>query len=165
MTTDFDSKWLAREAFERRRVPRGGPQLQLRVAGRPQLQQVVVAAIVKFEIGDGLRVAAIEAFGQPQNRGERADHASVAPAEVTELSVLALGRRLAVIARDERDDVDLVGLEPAEIAVLDQIVGVFVVSFVADVDAHIVQDGGVLEVFAFAIGESVNRARVVEQRG
>ena len=33
----------------------------------------VVAAVVQLEAGDGLRVAAIEAFGQPQDRGERAN--------------------------------------------------------------------------------------------
>ncbi len=165
MTTDFDSERLAGQALERRGMPRGGPELQFRVAGRAELQQVVVAPIVKFEIRDRLRVAAIEAFGQTQDRGERADHASIAPAEMTELFVLALRRRLAVIPRDERDDVDLVRLEAAQIAVLDQIVRVFVVSFIADVDAHIVQDRPVLEVFALAIGQPVDRAGVVEERG
>src|SRR6476646_2735969 len=60
---DFDAKRLPGQSFERRVVTSRRPQLQLRVAGGPQLQQIVVAAIVKFEPGDRLGVAAIEAFG------------------------------------------------------------------------------------------------------
>ena len=63
------------QPLERGGVAAGGPQLELGVACRPQLQQGVVAAIVQLDAGDRLRVAAIEAFGEPQNRGERADHA------------------------------------------------------------------------------------------
>ena len=54
-------------------MARGRPELELRVARRPHLQQRVVAAIVQLDAGDGLRVAAIEALGQPENGGERAD--------------------------------------------------------------------------------------------
>src|SRR3954470_7917145 len=46
---DFDSERLSRDALERRGVPRRGPQLELGVARRPQLQQVVVAAVVQLE--------------------------------------------------------------------------------------------------------------------
>jgi hypothetical protein len=60
--SDFEPERLAGQAFERRGVPRGGPELQLGVARRPQLQQVVVAAVVNLEARDALRVAAIEAF-------------------------------------------------------------------------------------------------------
>ena len=35
--------------------------------------------------------------------------------------------------------------------------------FVADMDPDVVQDGGVLEPFALAIGEPVNRARLIEE--
>src|SRR5215831_10561421 len=48
----FDAQRLAHQALERRRVPRRGPELQLRVARGPQLQQVVVAAVVQLEAGD-----------------------------------------------------------------------------------------------------------------
>jgi hypothetical protein len=68
LTADFDSQRLARHALERRRMSRRRPQLQLGVARRPQLQQIVVSAIVQLEAGDGLGVAAIQAFGEPQDR-------------------------------------------------------------------------------------------------
>ena len=50
-----------------------GPELELDVARRAQLQQVVVATIVKFEAGNGLRVAAIQAFRETNDRGQRAN--------------------------------------------------------------------------------------------
>jgi len=62
---DFHAQGLSQEPFEGGCVPRCRPQLQLRVSGRPKLQQPVVAAVVKLEARHRLRVAAIEAFRQP----------------------------------------------------------------------------------------------------
>jgi hypothetical protein len=50
----FDPQRLARQTLERRRVPRGGPHLELRIARGAQLQQIVVAAIMQFETSDDL---------------------------------------------------------------------------------------------------------------
>src|SRR5256714_4669144 len=47
VAADFKAQRLSRQSFEGRGVSRRRPQLQLRVAGRPQLQQVVVAAVVQ----------------------------------------------------------------------------------------------------------------------
>src|SRR5437762_7653378 len=47
VAADFDAQRLPCEAFERRRVARGRPELELRVAGGPELQQVVVSTIVE----------------------------------------------------------------------------------------------------------------------
>ena len=68
-----------------------------------------------------------------------------------------------MIARNQRDGFDLVGLEAAKVSVFRQIVRVLVMTLVADVDADVVQDGGVLEPLALAIRESVDRARVIEK--
>src|SRR5256885_9456763 len=46
----------------------------------------------------------------------------------------------------------------------DQIVGMFVVSLVADVDAGVVKDCGIFEPLALAIGEAVNGAGLIEER-
>jgi hypothetical protein len=94
-------------------VTRRGPQLQLGIARGAQLQQIVVAAVVQLEAGDGLRVAAIEALGQTQDRGQRADGPPQPAPQIAEAVVLALRRRLAMIARDERDGFDFVRLEAA----------------------------------------------------
>jgi hypothetical protein len=61
---DFDVKRLANQPCEWGHVPRGGPQLELGVAGRSHLQQHVLSSIVKLESRDDLGVAAIEALGQ-----------------------------------------------------------------------------------------------------
>src|SRR2546425_4259058 len=62
----FDAKRFPENPLKRLRVPARRPELELRVARRPDLQQPIIAAIVKVEGGDGLRVAAIEALGQPE---------------------------------------------------------------------------------------------------
>src|SRR5471030_919029 len=60
VAADLDAERLSRQAFEWSGVARGRPELQLRVARRPQLEKIVVAAIVELEAGDGLRVARSE---------------------------------------------------------------------------------------------------------
>src|SRR3954462_11493784 len=52
VAADFDAKRLSRQSFERGAVTSRGPELQLRVARGPQLQEIVFAAIVKLEPGD-----------------------------------------------------------------------------------------------------------------
>ena len=69
-----------------------------------------------------------------------------------------------MIAREERDDLDLFGSEAAQIAVLDQVVGMAMVALVADVHADVVQERRVLEPFPLAIPELVDGPRLVEDR-
>jgi hypothetical protein len=164
LSADLDPERLAHQPFERRRVPRRRPQLQLRVARGSHLQQPIVSAIVKLDARDRLRVAAVEAFGQAQNRRERADRAAAPPADVPERAMAFFRRGLAVIPRDQRDGLDLVRLEAPQIAVLDQIVRVLVMSLVADVHAHVVEDRRVFEPLALTIGQAVDPARLLEER-
>ncbi len=78
---------------------------------------------------------------------------------VAESDVPARRRRTPVIAGDERDRFDLVRLEAAKVAVLDQVVRMLVMTFVADVHARVVQDRRVFEPLALLVGHAVN-ARV-----
>jgi hypothetical protein len=73
---DLHPERFADHALERRGLAVGRPQLQLRVAGGPELEQRVFAAVVKLDPGDGLRMAAIEVLGQAQDRGECAHRAT-----------------------------------------------------------------------------------------
>jgi hypothetical protein len=50
----FHVQGLTDQPFEGGRMPRRGPQLQLRVSRRAQLQQPIVAAVVKLETGHRL---------------------------------------------------------------------------------------------------------------
>ena len=85
-----------------------------------------------------------------------------APFEIAVALVRFLRRRLAVVARDERDDFDLLRVEAAQIAVLDQIVRMAVVALVADVHADVVQQRAVLEPLALAVARG--RARCASDR-
>ena len=123
-------KRLAEQARQRSGVTGGGPQLELRVAARAHLEQRVFASIVQFESRDDLGVAAVEALRQAEHGGKGADGSPAPAAETGVLVVTTIGRRPPVIPREEGDGVDLVGLEAAQVAVLDQVIGVFVVTLV-----------------------------------
>src|SRR6202049_3630601 len=70
LPADLHSERFADHALARRGLAVGRPQLQLRVAGGPEVEQRIFAAVVKLDPGDGLRVAAIEVLGQAQYRGK-----------------------------------------------------------------------------------------------
>jgi hypothetical protein len=119
---------------------------------------------VDLEAGDALRVAAIEALRKTQDGRQRADGPARAARQVPEALVPALRRPQPVIAGDERNGLDLLGLEAAKVAVLHEVIRVLVVPLIADQHTDIVEDGCVLEPFALAIGEAVNRARLIEEQ-
>ncbi len=69
-----------------------------------------------------------------------------------------------MVPRDERDRIDFLGLEAAQVAVLDQIVRMLVMALVADMHADVVQQRRVLEPFALAVGHPVHAACLLENR-
>ena len=109
-------------------------------------------------------MAAIQGLGQPEDGREGADGLAALPRQIAHPFMRPLRRRAAVIARDERNRLDHVGLETAQIAVLDQVVRMPVVTLVADVHADVVQERGVLQPLALAVGERVRAPRGIEQR-
>ena len=117
-----------------------------------------------FETRNRLRVAAVEAFRHAQDRRERPHGPAQRGRQLRVLVVRSPRRAAPVIARDERDDFDFVRMKAAQIAVLDQVVRMLVMARVADVPADVVHQRGVFEPLAFAIGQPVNRARLIEER-
>src|SRR5580698_7229358 len=109
-------------------------------------------------------MAPVEAFREPENRRERADGAPEAPPERAEPVVPPLRCRPSMIPGNEGDCLDLVRLEAAQVAVLDEVVGVLVVLLVTDMDADVVQERGVLEPLALPVREAVDAARLLEER-
>jgi hypothetical protein len=162
-STGFQAERLADDALEGIYVPHAGPQLELDIARGSKLQQCVLTAILQLDGGNRLRVAAVEIFGELQHRRQRANHATPLPLEIAEAFMPSVGGRPPMVAGDQRNDIDFVRFEPAQIAVLNQIVRVFVVPLVADMDADIVQQRRIFQPFALAIGQTVHAARVIEQ--
>ena len=119
---------------------------------------------MKIEAGDGLRMTAIEIFGEAKHRRQLPNDPSPFPRQVVVAEVPPLRFRTPMVARDEGDCLDLVGLEAAEIAILDEVVRVLVVAFVADMNARIVQDRAVFQPLAGLVGHRVNAARAIEER-
>jgi hypothetical protein len=150
--------------LERCQVAVRGPDLELGVAGRAQLQQQVVAAVAQLEARDHLGVAAVEALGQAQDGREPAYAAPEIRWQLGVLRLRLLGHAAAVIERHEGHHLDLLRIEAAQVAVLDQIVRVFVMARITDVHSEVVHKRGVLEPLAIAIGAAMDGARLVEQR-
>ena len=115
----FDAHRLADETLELGSMSRRCPELEFGVARRPQLQQSIVAAIVQLEARHRLRVAAIEALGEPQHGRQTSNATAALLLEVAVPVVAALGRRLPMVAGDQRDVFHFLGIEPAQIPVLD----------------------------------------------
>jgi hypothetical protein len=109
-------------------------------------------------------VAAVEALSQSEDGGKGAHRSPATAAENGVLVVTTVRRRPPVIPRQKGDGINLVGLEATQVAVLDQVIRVFVVTLVRDVDADVMEKGGVFQPLALAIGERVNAARLFEQR-
>jgi hypothetical protein len=162
-STDLDAHWFAEDARDRRGVSRCRPQLELRISACSDLQEPVITAVVEFDACDRLRMTPIEVFREAQHGRQRADRPSLPATEADEAIVTLFGRRPPMVAGDERNSLDLFGLESAEIAVLDQIVGVLVVALVADMDADIMKQCRIFEPLALTIGEPMRATRLIEE--
>ena len=90
----------------------GGPELELGVAGCAELYEVFVAPVVQFDTRDRLRVAAVERFGQTEDRGERTHRLPFFRAERAEVALGLLRRRFAVISGDKGDRFGFAGSKP-----------------------------------------------------
>ncbi len=76
--------------------------------------------------------------------------------ELAVAGVTALRHRAAMVPGQQRDDLDLFRLEAAQVAVLDQVIRMLVVTLVADVVADVVQQRGVLQPLAFTVAQTVD---------
>jgi hypothetical protein len=139
-----------------------GPKLQLGIAVGPEPGEVVISAREEIDAAKSLRVAAVQPFRKPDDGGEHANGRSHRAVQLPVAVVRLLRRRLTVITRDERDHLDLSRIEPAQIPILDQVIGMAVVAVVADVNADIVEQCRILEPLALAIAESMDAACLVE---
>lgn len=141
-----------------------GPNLELGVGRRVHPRHPLARTRPQVDAVDDLRVAAVEPFGEPQDRAERANRAPQPAGQVAVALVASARRRLPVVARDERDDLHLGRLEAPQISILDQVVGMAVVALVADVQPDVVQPGSEFQPFALALAEAVDAARLREDR-
>ena len=116
-----------------------GPELQLGIARRAKFDEKFLAAVLQLHGADGLRMAPVQGFGQPQDRGQVPDRVAQLGPQRREFLVRFFRRRLAVVTGDQRNHGDLFRLEPAQIPILHQVVRMLVMSRIADVGADVVQ--------------------------
>jgi hypothetical protein len=110
---DFEPYRRIQLALERRDVAVRCPQLQLRITAGTEPGQVIVAAREKIDPRDGLRVAAIESFRQPDHRRQHPDDAAQRAVQIAISVVRFLRRGLPMVSRNQRDHFDLLGFEAA----------------------------------------------------
>src|SRR5262245_66639552 len=89
--------------------------------------------------------AAIESLGEAEKRAQHHDRMTRCLVEILVAVVIGLWCRATMVPGDERDDVDLFRFEAAEVAVLDQVIRVAVVTLIADVVADVVKQRRVFE--------------------
>ena len=118
-----------------RRWRAAAQQLQLRVGARLDAERPLVArASSSATPWITLRVAPVQALSQAQDRGAApAPPGAPGSASAAKPRVRLAGLRPPVVAGHQRDDLDLVGLEAPQPAVLDQVVRVPVMPIEADV--------------------------------
>ena len=109
----FNAQRLSEQALERLRVTAGSPELEFGIAAGANLQQAVLAAIVKIDTGHRLRMAAVEALRHPQDRRQGPDDTPAFPWKAAVAFVAPFRRRLPMIPRNQCDRFDLVGIEAA----------------------------------------------------
>jgi hypothetical protein len=78
---DLETNRLLELAFERGHVPVGRPELELGVATRPKPREVVVSARKQIDRSECLRMAAVEAFGQPHDGRQHAHAGAQRPVQ------------------------------------------------------------------------------------
>lgn len=161
---DVDSERLAEHALERAYLPGGGPELQLCVTRDVHLEDGLTGPLVEREPRNRVGMAAVEALGEPQHGGQGAHGLAVRATERPEIGMAAPRFCTAVISGDEGDPLDLVGVEAAQIAVPNQVLGVAMVLFIADVDTDVVEQRRELEPLALAVAQPVDAACLVEER-
>ena len=150
--------------LERRGVPMGRPQLELDVTGRLQAYQIIISSRDELDAGDRLRMAAVECFRKPHHRCQSAHGPARGPSKRAVIIVRLFRHRLSMVSRDKRDDINLLGLEPPQITVADQVLRVPVVALVADVDAHVMKEARILQPLSFGVAKAVNASGLVEHR-
>ena len=159
---ELESNRFPEHLFERLHVPVRRPQLELGIPRGAQSRKVGLGLRIQVDGRHRLCVTAVEPLGQTDH-GRQPFHR---PPQLRRKRAVALVRllrqRLAVIARDERNDLGLLRLEAAQAAVLDQVIGVAMMPLVTDVDADVVQQRAVFEPLAFAVAEPVRGAALVE---
>ncbi len=159
---DLDLHPRAQHPRQQLRLPRHAPHLEGGIAAHVGLHEQRVAAGLDREPLHHLVVAAVERIGQPQKRGQHLHRPAVGPRQSRERGVL-LPRAAAVVPGDVREHLHLQRREAAEVAVLDEVVGVLVVAPVRDVVPDPVEEGGVLEQRAMDRAQAVPPDGGVEQ--
>ena len=161
---NLEAHRLAHSLLKRLEVASRCPDLELCVAATVELNDDVFASVVDFEPGNRLGMAAVETFRHAEYRSEGAHGPAQRRRQLRVLRMRAFRRTATVISRDEGHHFDLIGMKAAQVAVLDQVVGVLVMSGEADMPTDVVHQRRVFQPLALAFRQSMDAACLIEKR-
>ena len=110
-----------------------------------------------LESGDEAVATPVKPIGEPQDASQAADQQPVIRRKSVKGLMLPLGKRLAVIPGNVRDDLAFTRSEAKQIGVADQVVGMLVMARIVDEIAHVMQDGRRLEQPPCLLAKTVDR--------
>ena len=131
---------MAERFFEQTRLAARGPLFEREIFDAMRVEHDGLAFGIDLEVAHLRSMAAIEAVGDAQDRGELAHPLAIGSRELLEARVARIRRGAPVVARDQRDQRALFEREADQIGVLDHVGAVFVVLFTTDEVADIVID-------------------------
>jgi hypothetical protein len=108
-------------------------------------------------------VAAVERFGEPEHGCQRPYHCARLARQLAVAFMMALRRAAAMVAGDQRHDLNFGRFETAQVTIGEEVKRVLVMIFVADVHADVVEQRRVLQPLALLVGECVHTAGFLEQ--
>src|SRR5205085_10383584 len=106
-------------------------------------------------------MSAIERLGNPKDRRQPAYFVLQFRRELREIRIFRIGWRFSVVARHIRDHQQLILGEAAKVGVANQVVGVSMMSAIADVHAAFMKDGGDMKKLARVVMKSVQLFRLI----
>ena len=160
--TAFSDTTPVEHALEEVRLLARGVELRLAVGAGARRELDAARADAAGDAGDDLPVAAVEAVGDAEDRGQLLDDGLEIRVETPPVLVGLLRSSALVVPRERGENLDLVGREARQVAVGDEVVRVPLVLGVADVAADVVEKRAVLQPLALGRGQLVERVRLVE---
>jgi hypothetical protein len=159
---NLEAHRLADNLLERLEVPSRCPHLQLRIVPAMEPDDDVFTSIVDFQTRNWLRVAAVETLRDAEDRCESAYGPAKRRRELRILRMRTFRRPAPMITSHQSHHLDLIRMEAAQVAVLDQVVGMLVMAGEADVAADVMHQRRIFQPFALAVRQPMDRARLIE---
>ncbi len=142
-------------------APFRGPCFQNRIARDVQVNRDRFAEpdVERTDYGE---VRSVEGVRYSEDRGQEAYHALVFAGQRFEFIMLLVWNGATMVPGDVGDDMDVITGQPSQLAVDDQVIGMFMVLSFIDEIADVVEDRGILKPGTCGRAQFVEALRLIE---